>query len=200
MAKIAVDIALLLPKEVNDICVEINRKDAEASSDLSKDDNYPHITLAMGVIDEKDLLEVETKLKEISSNFSSLQLEILDIYFKITPEKKKSYGFTIRLTDELKNLHKMIMEKLLPIFSYDVSNSMFFLDSDENFNEVSKHWVKNYGKKHSNPDNYHPHISLKCRKAEYSKFPIKFTSSKLVVCHLGNHCTCRKVLVSVELQ
>ena len=75
---------------------------------------------------------------------------------------------------------------------------MFFLDYDEKFSEVSKFWIENYRKNHSDPNNYHPHISLKCRKAEYKNFPIKFTASKLAICHLGNYCSCRKILSSVN--
>ncbi len=200
MVKIAIDVALLLPDEINNICIEINRNsNADAFSDLSKNNNHPHITLAMGVVDEENLPKIESKLKDISRDFSSLKLEIAELYFEMTPEKKKSYGFTVILTDELKKLHRVIMKELFPIFSYDVNNNMFFLDSDENFNEVSKYWVKNYGEKHSDPNNYHPHISLKCRKADYTNFPIKFTASKLAVCQLGNYCTCRKTFTIIDL-
>lgn len=200
MAKIAIDVALLLPDRINNICIGINRKaGADAFSDLSKNNNHPHITLAMGVIDESDLPEVQTKLEYISKQFSSLKLEITGIYFEITPESKKSYGFVVELTNELKRLHWEIMKELLPIFSYGVDKKMFFLDSDENFNEVSKYWVDNYGKKHLDPNNYYPHISLKCKKASYDGLPIKFSASRLAVCQLGNYCTCRKIFASIDL-
>jgi len=200
MVKIAVDIALLLPKTIDQICIDINKKEhADAFSDLSKSDNHPHITLAMGVIDEKHIENVNSKLNEIIKRFSKLNLEIISLNYETTPENKKSYGFEIGLTNKLKELHATIMQELLPMFSYDVKNKMFFLDSDETFNEVSKFWVENYGKKHSDPENYHPHISLKCRKAEYPNLPIKFIASKLVLCHLGNYCTCRTILGSHEL-
>ena len=200
MAKIAIDIALLLPEAINKICIDINQKEhSESFSDLTKLDNHPHITLAMGVIDEKDIEKVNSKLKEIVEQFSKLNLQISKIYHQITPENKLSYGFEIKLTDEIKKLHGKIMEELLPMFSYDVIEEMFFLDSDENFAEVSKSWVENYGKNHSDPENYHPHISLKCRKAEYHNFPVKFFASKVALCHQGNYCTCRTILGSHDL-
>jgi hypothetical protein len=201
MAKIAVDIALLLPEAINKICIDINQKEhAEAFSDLSKSNNHPHITLAMGVIDEKDIGKINSKLNEIIKQFSKLNLRILRLNYEITPEKKKSYNFEIKLSDKLKKLHATIIRELLPVFSYDVNNKMFFLDFDETFNEVSKFWVKTYGRIHSNPENYRPHISLKCRNGECPKFPKEFVASKVVLCHLGNYCTCRTVLGSYKLR
>lgn len=127
MAKIAIDIALLLPEAINKICIDINQKEhSESFSDLSKLDNHPHITLAMGVIDEEDIEKVNSKLKEIVNQFSKLNLEISKIYHQITPEKKISYGFEIKMTDEIKMLHGKIMQELLPMFSYDVKKEMFF--------------------------------------------------------------------------
>ena len=200
MAKIAIDIALLLPEAINKICIDINQKEhSEKFSDLSKSDNHPHITLAMGVIDEEDIEKVNNKLKEIVKQFSELNLKISNIYHQLTPEKKISCGFEIKITDEIKKLHGKIIKELLPMFSYDVKKDMFFLDSDENLSEVSKVWVENYGKNYSDPENYHPHISLKCRKAEYHNFPVKFIASEIALCHLGNYCTCRTIMGSHEL-
>lgn len=200
MVKIAIDIGLLLPEAINKLCININQKEhSEDFSNLSKSDNHPHITLAMGVIDEEDIEKINLKLKEVVKQIPKLNLEISKIYHQITPENKISYGFEIIMTDEIKKLHGKIMKELLPIFLYDVNKEMFFLDSDEEFAEVSKVWVENYGKNHSDPENYHPHISLKCRKVEYHNFPVKFIASKVALCHQGNYCTCRTILGSHEL-
>jgi len=200
MTKIAVDVALLLPEEINKICININQKDnSDYYSDLSKKNNHFHITLAMGVIDEEDIEKVNSMLGEISRKFSKINLRILRISYKLNNEGKKSYVFEIQLTDELKKLHAMVMKELLPIFSYEVGEEMFFLDSDENFTKISKSWVEDYGKNHTGPENYHPHISLKCRRARYDKTPINFIASDIALCHLGNHCTCREILGSFKL-
>jgi hypothetical protein len=201
MKKIAIDIALLLSQRINNICLKINRSaGAEAFSDLSKENNYPHITLAMGAMDEGDLAAIENKVKKISQKFRALDLEIIHLGNETTPENKKSSHLTIKPNKKLRELHGMIMSELLPIFSYEIKKEMFFIDADENFKKVSKYWVENYGKKHANPQNYHPHISLKCRNAKYNNLPLKFTASKLAICQLGNYCTCRKIIKSINLQ
>ncbi|MFH1565285.1 MAG: hypothetical protein ABIC82_05600 [bacterium] len=91
-------------------------------------------------------------------------------------------------------MQKNIMKNLFPFFSYEIDLNMFYKNSDKKINEVSKNWVQNYYKKYYDPTKYHPHISLKCSRAEYYKFPIKFKASKLALCHLGDYCTCRKIL------
>ncbi|NQU98601.1 hypothetical protein HQ533_03970 [Candidatus Woesearchaeota archaeon] len=200
MEKIAIDIALLLPEEINNICININRsKGVEAFSDLSKHDNHPHITLAMGVIDENQIDIVNNKLEEITKDFSGFDLEIIDIFNETTPENKTSTSFVIKPNAELKELHEKIMNELLPIFTYNVSKEMFFIDSDEDYKEVSEYWVENYGTNHKYPEKYRPHISLKCRHGKYNSFPVKFFTNKLVMCQLGNYCTCRKILFEVNL-
>jgi hypothetical protein len=201
MSKIAVDVALLPTEEMMDICIGLNNKEgSEYFSFLNKKDNLPHITLAMGVADEKDLLVIKSRLAEISKKYSSLNLEISEIYFQTNPDNKTSYGFNVKLTEELRNLQKEIMRELFSFFSYEVSLDMFYRDANETISEVSKTWVQNYYKKYYDPEKYHPHISLKCSKAEYDNFPIKFTASKLALCHLGNYCTCRKVLGLEDLK
>ncbi len=202
MTKIAVDVALLLPEKINKICIGINKhKNADAFFRLNEKDSFPHITLAMGVIDERDLPKAEERLSKIAEKFSSLDLEIEIIDFTIMPqpENKKSYQFTLKLTQELKALHAMIMKELLPLFSYDVKLYMFYKD-DETLHEVSMFWVKNYAKNHQTSEDFKAHISLKCRSAQFNKFPIKFSASKLALCHLGDYCTCRKILFSTNIK
>ena len=201
MKKIAADVALLLPEKINKICIDINRKkDAKAYSDLSRKNNHPHITLAMGVIDEKDIPAASSKLKAIANKFSKLSLVITKIASQITPEKKKHFYFFVKPTGEVVKLHSEIMKKISPYFSYKSSLSMFYRDSDEVLKEVSRYWVDNYARNHKNPSDYHPHISLKAVKADYDeKFPIRFTASKIALCQLGNYCTCRTILASANL-
>src|SRR5680860_451818 len=91
MAKIAIDIALLLPEAINKICTGVNQAEgSDAFSDLSKPDNYPHITLALGIIDEKDIEEVNSKLHKIVQQFTKLHLQVTNLSCSMMPDKKRS--------------------------------------------------------------------------------------------------------------
>ncbi len=49
-------------------------------------------------------------------------------------------------------------------------------------------------------DKESPHITLGYGQAKPPfSFPVAFAAARLALCHLGNHCTCRKVLASCRL-
>ncbi len=68
-------------------------------------------------------------------------------------------------------------------------------------------WIKHYPEK-SSFENFFPHITIGYGEIDDYSFgsrkagslPMRFTASKLALCHLGNHCTCRKILASAELR
>ncbi len=200
MSKIAIDVVLLPPEKIMDICIDINKKDPNAFSKLNKEDNLPHITLVMGIVDSEELTKIDEILEEVALNFSAIELDIIGISYIVTPDNVKSYQFDFKENNDIKRLHKILMKKLLPFLSDDVKLEMFYKENNEEIDKVSMHWVKMYKEKHGDPKNYEPHISLKCTQAEYNSFPIKFTASRLAICHLGNYCTCRKIFYKTELK
>lgn len=201
MAKIAIDVALLLPETISKICVNLNQRDgSEWYSDLSKPDNYPHITLAMGVIDEADIEQVDKRLGEIARQYTTLSLEINRLSHNLTPGNKIACGFDITLTDKIQELHNSIMKELNPFISYVADQSMFRVDDDEIFDPISIFWVENFRNVFLGTKLFNPHISLKCRKAEYDSLPISFPASQITLCRMGNHWTCRDILHSYMLK
>ncbi|MFH1598620.1 MAG: hypothetical protein ABIB97_06200 [Patescibacteria group bacterium] len=200
MTKLAIDVALLPPDEVMDICIEINRApNALSFFKLNKQDSIPHISLAMGVIDEEQLPIVNQKVNKIAVDFPPIELEFTKVEFGLTPEKEKTFHFCLNVTEALQNLHERLMNSLLPIFSYKVSNDNFFLDKNEKVDNVSLYWVKTYANE-SSFANFDPHVSLRCSFAEYNKMPIKFTADKMAVGQLGNFGALRKIFFETSLK
>lgn len=200
MSKIATDIVLLPPKEIMRICVRLNHaKNAESFQTFNLNNNLPHISLAMGVLNTADLNKAKENLEKISKNFSPLKLELTKIHSHATPDNKKSYDFRVSITDELQKLHNQIVSDYAAILSHDiVSLDMFYSDKNEPLDEISCYWVKNYPNKAF--ENFSAHISLKCRNVSYRlDMPIKFKADEIALCHIGNFCTCRKILSSVKL-
>jgi hypothetical protein len=104
--------------------------------------------------------------------------------------------FEIKKTKELQSLHEKAMKKVELFFSYDVTEDMIY---DADVAESALLWIKNYPEKASFA-NFLPHITIGYGRIEnVPSFPIEFNASRLAVCHLGNHCTCRKILISVDL-
>jgi hypothetical protein len=86
---------------------------------------------------------------------------------------------------------------MTPYFSYNVTAEMVLCPPMPG--ESTLLWIKNYPEK-SAFENFFPHITIGYGQVDDSSFTAEFTASKLALCHLGNHCTCRKVLAAAELE
>jgi len=83
MAKIAVDVVLLPSEEMAEKAIAANKellKRNAAKIVLDKDKCLPHISLAMGCIDEKEIDEIDKILKAIANKTSLGQLNISSIH------------------------------------------------------------------------------------------------------------------------
>jgi len=200
MARIAVDVVLLPSDEMTDYAIEVNRellKTFDNKIILNYENCLPHISLAMGCIDEKDISDIEKILRDIAKKYSFRELRVVDICAETIPTGKKVSGFKIEKTKELQLLHEEVMQRLAPYLTYDVIIDMVF--SPPEVEEATLFWIRNYPEK-SSFENFSPHITIGFGETDKVEVPIKFAASKLALCHLGNHCTCRKVLVSTELE
>jgi len=194
----AVDVVLLPDEAMAEKVIEVNRQLVEefgAEIVLNKESYLPHISLAMGCVDEKEVVSIEKILRSIAERQGLGDFTVIGIRTTGSGSEAVSV-FEIERTSELQSLHKEVMEKLAGYLSSDVSADMIY--GGEEVAESTLRWIEDYREK-SSFANFLPHITVGYGEIEGGPFPIKFTASKLALCHLGNHCTCREVLVSIEL-
>jgi len=200
MAKIAVDVVLLPSEEMADKTIAANRELQKQYADkiiLDKENCLPHISLAMGCIDERDIADIE-KVLQTSANQSSLgQLSAIGIHTSENSAGEQVSVLQIERTEALQSLHEEVMRRLAPYFNYDVTADMVL--SPPMASESTLAWIKSYPEK-SSFEKFFPHITIGYGEINDYSFPIEFAVSKLALCHLGNHCTCRKILASAELK
>lgn len=182
--KIAIDIALLPPDEIMDLAIKINRAHKPEFL-LNKQDYLPHITLSQAILKQDDLAEAEARLKLLASEFKPLLLKAKIIPNFIEPYENKG----------LIKLHKVVMGKFQDLVSYNVQAKYFF---DSHIRHKSLNWVRNY-RSDSAFGSYYPHLTLGTTEPIQNVPDVRFTVKRLVVCHLGNYNTCRKILVETEL-
>lgn len=199
MSKKAVDVVLLpdeaMTNEAIEANVELVRKLGGKIS-LNKEDCLPHISLAMGCVDEKDIIPVERILQTIVKELSLSKLKVLRVQVSENSAGEKISAFEVEKTEELQSLHEMISERLEQYLSSVVTAGDIY---DDEVTETTLSWIKNYREKSSFAE-FSPHITIGCGElSDLPSFPIKFTASRLALCHLGDLCTCRRVLASVEL-
>ncbi len=199
MSKRAVDVVLLPGEAMADRTIAANRELVEKFGEkivLHKEKCLPHISLAMGCIEDEDIDAIGEVLKGIAEGAALGELLVVGIEVSENSLGEKVSIFEVERTEQLQRLHNEVMEKLLPYFSYDVSSEMIYGKGE--VAETTLMWIKNYSEK-SSFVKFSPHITIGYGESSGMTFPIKFTASKLALCHLGNHCTCREVLVTAQL-
>jgi len=200
MAEIAVDVVLLPREEMADKAIAANKELLRQYAHkivLDKESCLPHISLAMGCIDERNIVEIEKILKTTAKQTSLGQLTAVGIQIETNRAGEKVSVIEIEKAEALQSLHEEVMHRLAPYFSYDVKADMVLSSTETG--ESTLDWIKNYPEK-SSFEKFFPHITIGYGEINNFSFPKKFTISKLALCHLGNHCTCRKILASTNLK
>jgi 2'-5' RNA ligase len=200
MSKKAVDVVLLPSEAMMDKAIEANRglvTKFGAKIVLNKENCLPHISLAMGCVDESDIADVERVLSAIAQNLSLGGLRVAGITAAANSAGEKVSVFEVERTKQLQLLHEKVMRELLPYLSYEVTRDMIFDGSEAK--ESTLLWIKSYAEK-SSFVNFSPHITVGYGEINDFSFPVEFAASELALCHLGNHCTCREIVVSVKLE
>lgn len=198
MGKIAVDAVLLPCEAMMDIAVETNRRltgRSRARIVLDKTNCLPHISLAMGCIAEDDIVPVGKVLKEIAGRYSPLRLKVSRIGVSTNSVGEKVSVFEIERTESLQSLHEEVMRESGPYFSCEVRPEMVLGPA---VSASTLLWIKHYRKK-SSFANFSGHITVGYGEIGGSWSEMGFTASRLALCRLGDHCTCRKVLAASAL-
>lgn len=193
MATKAIDVVLLPDDEMTNKAIEANAELIEkfgAEIVLSKDSCLPHISLAMGCIYESDIPAVTDILNTIAKTNRLTKLKIIGVR-----ASGDSSVFEVQKTNDLQSLHETVLNQVGPYLSSDVTEDMIYGGRAV---ESTLQWIGDYPEK-SSFEKFFPHITIGYGQMENISSPIEFTASALALCHLGNHCTCRDVLVSIEL-
>lgn len=192
---IAVDAVLLPSEDMMDKAIEVNRKLSENSDNeisLNKADYLPHITLAMGCLREEDIEEIDKILEHLADKFKTLRL-------KTSSGAESKAWFRIENNKNLQLLHETLMNKLYPYFTYDVTREMIYKSKDEEINDLTLDYIRDFPSK-SSFENYIPHITVGSYDTDMILPEVEFTASEIALCHLGNHCTARRILLSHTLR
>ena len=193
MAKIAIDVVLLPSEAMADKAIEANRQLLGSSGErivLDKESCLPHVSLAMGCIEEKDIGEIGEILRGIAGQCALDRLKVAGIHVGTNSVGEKVSALQIERTETLQSLHEEIMERLAPHLSYEVRADMII---GSPVSESTLLWIRNFPEK-SSFERFFPHITIGYGEVRDFPFPVGFRPSKLALCHLGNHCTCRETL------
>jgi len=198
MSRIAVDVVLLPSDEVAARAIEANMELLKQCPDkivLDRENCLPHISLAMGCIDQRRIADAERILRAIAKERSLERLVSLGIRVTTNSAGEKVSVLELKKTPTLQSLHELVMNRLRAYLARHVTAEMVF--SPPAAAESTLLWIRDYCEK-SSFERFFPHITLGYGQLDDFPFPARFTAKTLALCHLGNHCTCRRILASVK--
>ncbi len=199
MGKKAVDVVLLPDESMTDRTIEANHlrlPQPEQKIVLNKHNCLPHISLAMGCVEHRDIETIGEILNQLARSYAPKRLRVVGVQCSTSFSGEPVSVFEIERTKQLQQLHETVMDKLEPYFSYDVTADMI---AGGLADESTLGWIRNYPTE-SSYSNFSPHITIGYGRLDQSDFPIDFSVAALALCHLGNHCTCAAILPSAGLK
>ena len=196
-ARFAADIVILPPGFLMDTAISLNRTHCDERIVLNKEDCLPHISLLMGCLGSAKLEKAITLLKKISSDHAIRDHFAAHILTVSTPPGDV-LALDIRRNKGLQDLHESIFHAFTPLLTRDTKPEDVF-GGDVKPSSLS--WINDYIGQ-SSLENFWPHITIgylsKNVNIDNSE-PFTFMPSRLAICHLGNYCTCKKILFEVPL-
>ncbi|KAF5087106.1 hypothetical protein DSECCO2_50290 [anaerobic digester metagenome] len=199
---IAVDVVLLPPGPIMDMAISANRTLLAGNPDggirLDREGCLPHISAAMFPARREDLPEIAAKVERITQHCSPMALTI-DAVAKHRKNAGKTVStFHILRGEILQLFHKTVMNKMTPYQAPSTGPSLFSGEASAPSVECLMRFPKT-----SAYERYSPHITLGFGDLPEIipgiDFPIRFEVTKAALCHLGSHCTCRRVLATFDL-
>ncbi len=193
MAKIAVDVVLLPPPEIMDLCIEINceaNKKTPLKALLGLDHTIPHMTLLMGVLSTDNLEKAVAQLANLAKEFSRVEVSL---------DHVGAYGgLNAVRTPEMQRLHETVIDRISPLFTRDVTPDMFVPHPAGEVPIKHLDYLNEFVTHHSY-EHFLPHITLHTTDIGSSQLPIDFTADRLALSHNGNYNTCQKILFEYRL-
>jgi len=199
MSKIAIDVVLLPPKEIIDVCFDINKRafgSGKGRFRMSENDFIPHISLAIGCVEEKILEKVIEEVKLVVLKQNSLKLIIEKIGMFIREDGDRGF-LKVKVSEELRELHEKVLREVSDCFVGCDSANVLIEGEVTGMGKSTRNIINNYSEFYSGKK-YNAHISLGCFDSdvfvEGVNFPISFVAEEMAIFRVGDGCTCRELV------
>ena len=200
MNRIAVDVVLLPDEAMTTQAIRANAELVRRQGSqiaLDEETCRPHISLAMGCLEREALEPVGRVLEGVARECPVGELAVTGVVTSLNARGESVSVLAVAKTRAVQRLHEQVMDATQPYLSYEATGAM--ICGAEAVAETTLAWIRDYREKAAFAA-FFPHITIGYGMVEQMmSFPMRFTAPRLAVCHLGNHCTCRKILVSVRL-
>ena len=197
-ARCAVNFVILPPDHAMDVAISLNKRACKESYIfLDRDKSFPHVSLLMGCLRLDQIKQAEIMLKAIASQHKKMTLSITHMRIVNVPTGD-IMTLDIDPYDKLQLLHESLANDFAPLLSKDAMEADIF-DSSPPASTLD--WINGYIP-NSCFENFWPHITvgyMKDNALSEKVEPFTFLASRLAICHLGNYCTCKRILTETRL-
>ncbi|MDI3507222.1 MAG: hypothetical protein PWR21_1253 [Methanoculleus sp.] len=199
---VAVDVVLLPPGPIMDMAIGVNRTllagNADGGIRLDRETCPPHISVAMLPARREDIPEITAKVDRIARRCSPMTLTADAVAKHRASTGETVSVFHILRAEILQLFHKTVMNALKQYPAPSAGPPMFVGETSASSVDCLLRFPKTAAYEH-----YSPHITLGLGDLPGLipgiGFPIRFEVTRAAVCHLGNHCTCKRVLAEFGL-
>jgi hypothetical protein len=197
MSRYAIDVVILPPEPVMDLAISWNKRLSyleDQSIMLNTMDTLPHVSLLMGGLATERLQEATATLDKIIRRLPFVSMEITGLRF--TDGSHPVAALDIALSHELSGFQRVLIEAFRPLITQDVQREDLFDAPPINASAVE--WINRFMPEQCY-ERFWPHITLGHGRLVEKQQSLTFRATRIAICHLGNHCTCRKILAEVQL-
>jgi|GEM_PF-3824737 2'-5' RNA ligase len=181
----ALDIVLLPSKDLWNELLEINSHLEEDWIDF-KSGCVPHLTLAMGAVEEDAIISL---WERISEDFASLTLKPEGVVCFPRIESTLCH-LKFAASEELRKLHDRAVSEMHRFQKTLPERHMFYKgEAGEGTVSYARSFLDDFS-----GEKFDPHMTLGYGDSDYEMKKDNYTFSKLAICQLGDHNTCRDVL------
>lgn len=184
---VAVDVALLPDTAVMEDLIGFIHYDSNSPILLNTSNCLPHVTLAMGVIDETAIARLGEALARFMEEATTVKLVGTGTNSYVADNGKHLSEVTVGLTDELLDFRTRLVAAIRPMFTDIPPTTDMFFDPSH-VEQITTKWVLKFG------ETFRPHVTLGEGQVKPLDLSLIFYPDKLAICQLGNYCTCRKIL------
>jgi hypothetical protein len=199
--RIAADVVLLPSEKVARTAIRLNRSLLESGGGgfaLGGAGGLPHVSLAMGCVAAEELPLLEGLLEEIASVHPPVDLLFEGVHVATNAVGEPVSSLKIAPTPGLQSLHEAVMRRIAPHVARDATAEAF--DGFPDVKPSSVLWVNRYADAAAFAF-FSPHVTLGIGTLDAAApFPARDAAERLALCHLGNYCTCRKILFETKLR
>ena len=190
---VALDVAILPPPDIMSGAIACSAAlPAEGSQGFRLDgEHLPHITLTQQFVRHEELDMVFSRVEDVLEGRAPLRIRITG-----GGQSGHTLWLTAERTPELLDLHQQLMDALRGLERPHGGKQAFYEDTGRVGDVL---WVSSF-RLESSFGAFTPHITLGHGARAPEVEPFAFDATTIAVCHLGRHCTCRKVLRSWELK